>query len=291
MAISTGAKIAIGGAAALAAYFLLAGTSNASPVDPHVAGHNAGCADGTADAKAGHSPLGAADVTGSAKISAAAKASGDAVAFLDGYMTGYNECYSANAPSKVTPGPAPAPKPKPKPGAPPGADKPGAMDAYGKGCFQGAHDGYNDGLSGRGSHAHPADYPSGNPSAFAAGYRRSYSKAYDTGHFGYQAAVDAGFSPDAAAAAALDAADPTYPDTVAAGCDGYFDGWWAATAGTGGIEGFFRRIEVGGIALVGARRPRRVAQRLMPAIAVPKAHPLGWPAPPPGSSRIYRSYE
>lgn len=385
MAISTGAKIAIGGAAALAAYFLFAGTSNAAPVDPHVAGHNAGCADGTADAKAGHPPIGAADVTGSATISAAAKASGDAVAYLDGYMTGYNECYSANAPAKVTPtSPKPKPVTKPKPGAPPGADKPGAMDAYGKGCFQGAKDGYYDGLGGSSNHPHPADYASGNAAAFAAGYRRSYSDAYSKGNFGYQAAVDAGFPPADAAAAATDAADTTYPDTVAAGCDGYFDGWWASTTGTGGvvgtgarfvastsrasaspnasacysgardgwmagakgdlpisfdvddayaasyimaynyaskmaspkpmhiptdilnkinsavcgtvsaraagIEGFFQRIEVGGIALVGARRPRMVVQRLMPAIAVPKEHPLGWPAPPPGSSRIYRSY-
>ena len=289
MALSTGAKIAIGGAAALAAYFLFAGTSNAAPIDPHVAGQSQGCADGKRDALAGSAPLGAADVTGSASIQAQAKASSDPVAWLDGYMTGYNQCYSENKPAAPVKGPVTTPKPKPSPGAPPGADKPGAMDAYGKGCFQGANDGWNDGLAGRGSAPHSADYGSSNTAAFDAGYIRAYKDAYGRGHFVYQAALDAGMTPDDAAAAAIDHADPTTPDDVASGCDGYFDGWWASTS-TSGIEGFLRKIEVGGIALVGARRPRRVAQRLMPAIAVPKAHPLGWPAPPPGSSRIYRSY-
>jgi len=369
MALSTGAKIAIGGAAALAAYFLLAGTSKAATVDPHVAGQSAGCADGKRDALAGQDPLGAADVTGSATITAQANASGDPVAYLDGYMSGYNQCYSANKPAApVGPSKGPAAKKPTGPSAPPGADKPGAMDAYGKGCFQGAKDGYNDGLGGNSSRPHPSDYASGNPTAFAAGYRRAYSTAYSNGNFGYQAAIDAGFPPDEAASTALGAADPTYPDTVASGCDGYFDGWWSATTGTGGIEGFFQKIEVGGIALVGMRRPRMVVQRLAPqplgstacrkgaadgwrygwdhgdassmagtvgsddyarafrlaskeaasvvasnpmlpgtpppipmdvlnrvlaqcsTLGTVAPHPLGWPAPPPGSSRIYRSY-
>jgi hypothetical protein len=273
------------------------------------AGEGDGCAQGTADAKAGLEVLNPTDTTDNPPLAAAAKASGDAKAYLAAYAKAYDSCFSDHATTPAPAGggsPAPAPKPgpvPPPPGAKPGVvlDKAAVSAAYQAGCKQGALDGYAAGFDGSGtSYLLSGASGSGNAAAYTAAYKRAFSAGYAQGAKDSAAGMDPPGAVRTGTGSILASGSIVIRTLgINLGCVGGFDTWLAmylASTGakvagarvgyTWGALRIWRRPPPGVDASVGYTWGRDDVEAMGGG---PNRHP-GWPAPQSPRAKVYRAY-